>query len=97
MYSKLNVYIFQYGNMYIPRMRNSNALNYICKAIASNLCRDTANLVVFHDFPQPLQENAKVIPRLHHDCFLQNFFKFIIHEPTQYSTHILLILLYRPL
>lgn len=45
-------------------MHNSNALNCICKTPASNLGRHTANPVGFHDFPQPLQKNAKIIPRL---------------------------------
>jgi hypothetical protein len=35
---------------------------------------------IFGCFPQFLQENAITEPRLDHDCFLPNYFQFIVHE-----------------
>jgi hypothetical protein len=33
---------------------------------------------VFGDFPQSLQANARIIPRIDHDCLLSNPFQIII-------------------
>lgn len=34
---------------------------------------------VLREFPQSLQENARIAHQLHHDCFIPDPFQFIIH------------------
>jgi hypothetical protein len=58
----------------------------IWEVCASDPCRNTGYLEVLHGFPQPLQANVMVAPRLQYNCFLLNPFPYITHLTSYHST-----------